>query len=47
MNGARALGKEDQLGKIEPGIRPGLLLLQNVDLQNMKLLPNSFVTRLI
>jgi cytosine/adenosine deaminase-related metal-dependent hydrolase len=47
LNGAKALGNEDQYGKIEPGRKPGLLLLQNIDLQNMKLLPDSFVTRLI
>jgi cytosine/adenosine deaminase-related metal-dependent hydrolase len=47
LNGAKALGKEESFGKIAPGIKPGLLLLQNVDLQNMKLLPESFVTRLI
>jgi cytosine/adenosine deaminase-related metal-dependent hydrolase len=47
MNGAKALGEEEQFGKIEAGKKPGLLLLQNVDLQNMKLLPDSFVTRLI
>ena len=47
VNGARALGEEDWFGRIETGKKPGLLLLQNVDLQNMKLLPDSFVTRLI
>ena len=47
VNGAKALGQEDQFGKIETGKKPGLLLLQNVDLINMKLLPDSFVTRLI
>jgi cytosine/adenosine deaminase-related metal-dependent hydrolase len=47
INGARALGMEDRFGKIEKGIKPGLLLLQNTDLQNMKLLPESFVSRLI
>jgi cytosine/adenosine deaminase-related metal-dependent hydrolase len=47
INGAKALGEEEQFGSIEPGKKPGLLLLQNVDLQNMKLLPESFVTRLI
>jgi aminodeoxyfutalosine deaminase len=47
LNGARALGKEKSFGSIETGKKPGLLLLQNVDLQNMKLLPESFVTRLI
>jgi aminodeoxyfutalosine deaminase len=47
LNGAKALGMEDIYGKIETGKKPGLLLLQNVDLQNMKLLTDSFVTRLI
>jgi cytosine/adenosine deaminase-related metal-dependent hydrolase len=47
MNGAKALGEEEQFGKIEAGKKPGILLLQNVDLQNMKLLPDSFVRRLI
>jgi cytosine/adenosine deaminase-related metal-dependent hydrolase len=46
-NGAKALDEEKRFGKIEPGKKPGLLVLQNVDLQNMKLLPESFVTRLI
>jgi aminodeoxyfutalosine deaminase len=47
INGAKALGEEERYGKIEKGKNPGLLLLENVDLQNMKLLPESFVTRLI
>jgi cytosine/adenosine deaminase-related metal-dependent hydrolase len=47
LSGAKALGEDEKFGKIEKGKRPGLLLLQNVDLQNMKLLPDSFVTRLI
>jgi cytosine/adenosine deaminase-related metal-dependent hydrolase len=47
INGARALGEEERFGKIEPGKKPGLLLLENVDLQNMKLLPESTVRRLI
>jgi cytosine/adenosine deaminase-related metal-dependent hydrolase len=47
INGAKALGEETLFGKIEPGKKPGLLLLQDVDLFNMKLLPESFVTRLI
>jgi aminodeoxyfutalosine deaminase len=46
-NGARALGEDDKFGKIETGKKPGLLLLQNIDLINMKLLPESFVARLI
>ncbi len=47
LNGAKALGEENRFGRIETGKKPGLLLLQNTDLQNMKLLPGSFVTRLI
>ncbi|MGA2405736.1 MAG: amidohydrolase family protein [Bacteroidales bacterium] len=47
LSGAIALGEEDRFGKIETGKKPGLLLLQNVDLNNMKLLPESFVSRLI
>ena len=47
INGARALGEDDHFGKIETGKKPGLLLIQNVDLINMKLLPESYVTRLI
>jgi aminodeoxyfutalosine deaminase len=47
VNGAEALGKDLEFGKIETGKKPGLLLLQNIDLINMKLQPDSFVTRLI
>jgi len=47
INGAKALGEDQNYGKIEPGMKPGLLLLQDVDLQNFKLLPESTVTRLI
>ena len=47
LNGARSLNKVSAFGSIENGKRPGLLLLQNVDLINMKLQPDSFVTRLI
>jgi cytosine/adenosine deaminase-related metal-dependent hydrolase len=46
-NGAKALGEDVRFGSIEIGKKPGLLLLENVDLQNMKLLPESFVTRLV
>jgi cytosine/adenosine deaminase-related metal-dependent hydrolase len=46
-NGALALGEEDRYGTIETGKNPGLLLIQNVDLVNMKLLPESYVSRLV
>jgi cytosine/adenosine deaminase-related metal-dependent hydrolase len=47
LNGAKALGEEERFGRIEVGKKPGLVLLENVDLINLKLLPGSFVTRLI
>jgi cytosine/adenosine deaminase-related metal-dependent hydrolase len=47
INGAEALGEETKFGKIEPGMKPGLLLLENLDLVNLKLLPETLVTRLI
>jgi len=47
INGAKALGEQEQFGSIEPGKKPGLLLIENADLLNMKLLPESFVKRLI
>ncbi len=46
VNGARALNEEENFGKIREGMKPGLLLLQNVDLINMKLLPESHLIRL-
>jgi aminodeoxyfutalosine deaminase len=47
LNGAKALEQEKDFGSIEAGKKPGLLLLENVDLQNRKLLHGSSVTRLI
>jgi len=47
LNGAVALGEEKRFGSIRRGRRPGLLLLQDVDLHNLQLLPESTVTRLI
>lgn len=46
-NGARALRKEEVYGTIELGKKPGLLLLENVDLINMRLQPETTVKRLI
>ena len=47
INGARALGEDQNFGKIEPGTKPGLLLLQNADLVNFRLLPETTVSRLL
>jgi len=47
INGAMALKCDDILGSIEPGKRPGLLLVEPFDLQNMRLLPESRVRRLV
>lgn len=47
LNGARALGEENKYGKIEPGKKPGLLLLENADIINLKLTPETSVSRLI
>jgi len=47
INGAKALGEQEQFGSIEPGKKPGLLLIENADLLNMRLLPESTVRRLI
>ncbi len=45
-NGAHFLGF-DVLGSIEKGKVPGLNLIENVDLKNLSLRPNSFVKKLI
>jgi cytosine/adenosine deaminase-related metal-dependent hydrolase len=47
INGAKALCEDVFTGSIEPGKKPGLVLLENVDLVNMKLLPGTTVRRLI
>jgi cytosine/adenosine deaminase-related metal-dependent hydrolase len=47
INGSKALGDESVSGSIEPGKKPGLVLIKNADLVNMKLLPGTTVQRLI
>lgn len=47
LNGARALNEMSSFGSIELEKRPGLLLLQNIDIIDMKFLPETSVTRLI
>lgn len=45
LHGAQALGLEAELGSLEPGKRPGILLLQGLDAQG-ELLPEAQVRRL-
>ena len=47
FNGAKALEAEGIYGTIEAGKKPGLVLLQDLDLALMKLLPGSYAERLI
>ena len=47
LNGARALMENQRFGSIEPGKRPGLLLIRDMDLANLRLLPGTTVSRLI
>jgi aminodeoxyfutalosine deaminase len=47
INGARSLGEDSWAGSITPGKKPGLVLISDCDLVNMKLLPQSVARRLI
>jgi aminodeoxyfutalosine deaminase len=47
LNGATALGEEAEYGSIQPGKKPGLLLIDDIDLHKLQLLPGSRVTRLL
>lgn len=46
LGGARALGVDHTLGSIEVGKRPGLVLLEGVDLSRMELTENSKLRRI-
>ena len=47
LNGAAALGKDDVLGSFDKGKKPGVVLIDNIDFQNMQLTPESTSRRLI
>jgi len=47
LNGAKALGEDHTYGKIEAGKKPGLVLLENADLIDMKLTDETKILRLI
>ncbi len=44
---ARALGRQDERGTLDPGKRPGILLIDRMDYRHLKLSPDSRVKRLI
>jgi len=47
INGAKALGFDGEIGSFDPGKRPGVVLIENVDLQTFKLLEGSSVRVLV
>lgn len=47
MNGAKALNFEKELGSFEPGKKPGVILLEEIDLQNLKILEVTRAKRLV
>lgn len=44
---ARRLGRQDETGTLEPGKRPGILLIDRMDYRNLRLSHDSRVKRLI
>ena len=46
-NGAEMLGKQDVLGSFEPGKKPGVVLLENIDWDNFILTEKSTARRLV
>ncbi|MBQ7773379.1 MAG: amidohydrolase family protein [Bacteroidales bacterium] len=47
LNGAQMLGKDDVYGSFEPGKRPGAVLIENIDWDNIKLTSESTTRRII
>lgn len=47
INGARALGLEQQIGSIDVGKRPGLVVIQNTDLKALRLTEESYSRRIL
>ena len=47
LNGAKALQFQDALGSFEVGKKPGVVLIENVELENLKLTSTSLVRRLV
>jgi imidazolonepropionase-like amidohydrolase len=47
MNGAKFLGVQERLGSFEPGKSPGVVLIDNIDWDKMKLTDSSKSVRLV
>ncbi len=47
INGAEAIGMEKKLGSFEEGKKPGIVLVDNIDWNNLKLTDKSRTTRLL
>jgi cytosine/adenosine deaminase-related metal-dependent hydrolase len=47
LNGAKALKMEDHLGSFEKGKKPGVNLIENMDLEKLRLGENASVKKLI
>lgn len=47
INGAKFLGKESHMGSIEPGKKPGIVLINNIDWEKRQLTSNSRSVRLV
>lgn len=47
IGGAKAIGMDDELGTIAIGKRPGLVIIEGVDMQNMQLTDDSKAHRII
>lgn len=47
LNGAKALGIDDRMGEIAVGKRPGLVIIEGVDLHSLKLTDESCAHRLV
>ena len=47
FNGAKFLGIENLFGSLEKGKKPGIVLLENLDLENLKLNKNASVNRIL
>jgi cytosine/adenosine deaminase-related metal-dependent hydrolase len=46
LNGAKALQKDAELGSLRPGTKPGIVLIEKLDMASLRLTPDSTARRL-